>query len=202
MRPLEARNYPLISLWVHSGARVLDLGCGTGELLLRLRDERQVEGIGVEIAEEMVVACLQNGVNVYQGDMGHVLGEFETASFDTVILNATLQEVTRPVRVINEMLRVGREAIITVTNFGYVRNRLKILLSGHPGEHIRKHESWNDTPVIRFVSLREFSDTCADLGIEVAESRFFLPLLQVPVPCPPGCNLWCREGVFLLRGKR
>src|SRR5512136_408455 len=156
MYKIPRQNYPIIESWVSPGSRVLDLGCGDGTLLSGLVERKQVEAIGVEIAQEMIVKCLGKGISVYQADIDRGLSQWDDLSFDYVILNDTLQVITRPQKVIDEMLRVGRYAIISVSNFGYLGNRLRVLFEGRMSMKVRFAGSWHDTPVIRFFSLMEF----------------------------------------------
>ena len=199
MYKIPAQNYPIIQQWISHGSRVLDLGCGDGTLLHSLIKEKDVEGIGVEISQEMIVQCIKKGIAVYQADIDKDLSEWSDGSFDYVILNATLQAITKPYRVIEEMLRVGRHAIISISNFGYLRNRVRVLAEGRVSSHIRSSQNWYDSPVIRFVSIREFEASLKEMGIEVMDARFFLALDLVMHKQWPLRNLLAREGIFKLR---
>lgn len=188
----------IIEGWVTTGSRVLDLGCGDGSLLSRLSLNKQVDGVGVEISQDMIVRCLARGVSVYQADIDQGLSQWDSLSFDFVILNATLQVVHRPREIINEMLRVGRVAVISLSNFGYMRNRVRVLFDGRISSVVRVSGSWHDTHVIRFVSLREFLQSLDEMDIAVMDARFFLPSGIVTSTHPPLGNLLTREAVFLL----
>ncbi|MRR34933.1 methyltransferase domain-containing protein, partial [bacterium] len=161
--------------------------------------KKQVDGFGVEISHEMVLACVQKGICVYQADIDKDLSEWADGSFDYVILNSTLQVITKPYKVIDEMLRVGRFAIISISNFGYVRNRIRVLSQGRMSSRIRLSERWHDTPVLRFVSLKEFRSSLAGMGIEIMDARYFFPLNVVGRNEWPAYNLLAREGIFKLR---
>lgn len=199
MYKIPEENFPIIEGWVSKESRVLDLGCGDGSLLSALINQKQVDGFGVEISHDMILKCVQKGICVYQADIDKDLSEWTDGSFDYVILNATLQVITKPYRVIDEMLRVGRHAIISISNFGYFRNRVRVLSQGRVSSRIRLSESWHDTPVLRFVSLREFMSSLQDMGIEIMDARYFYPLNVVSKTPWPGYNLLAKEGIFKLR---
>ena len=116
---IQRADFAAIAEWVQAGTRVLDLGCGDGALLKYLRARRGISGYGVEIEDDRVLACVKNGVNVIQTDLERGLSEFEDNSFDYVILSQTIQAVKNSEVVMREMLRVGREGIVTFPNFGY-----------------------------------------------------------------------------------
>jgi len=196
---ISAENYPIIEEWIPPQSRVLDLGCGDGSLLSSLISKKQVDGIGVEISHEMVLQCVQKGICVYQADIDKDLSEWADSSFDCVILNATLQVITKPYKVIDEMLRVGRFAIISISNFGYLRNRIRVLSQGRVSSRIRLSETWHDTPVLRFVSLKEFESSLREMGIEIMEARYFFPLNFISKVQWPVYNLLAKEGIFKLR---
>ncbi|HNY64050.1 MAG TPA: methionine biosynthesis protein MetW [Deltaproteobacteria bacterium] len=202
MYKIPAENYPIIEEWVDKHSRVLDLGCGDGSLLDSLITRKEVDGFGVEISHDMILKCVQKGICVYQADIDRDLSEWTDGSFDYVILNATLQVITKPYRVIDEMLRVGRFAIISISNFGYLRNRVRVLSQGRVSSRIRLSESWHDTPVLRFVSLREFRSSLSEMGIEVMDARYFFPMNVVAKTLLPGYNLLAKEGIFKLRRAR
>ena len=120
---VQRSDFAAIAGWIRPDARVLDLGCADGSLLRYLAGQRGSIGYGVEIDDARVLGCVKNGVNVIQGDIERRLAEFADASFDYVVLSQTLQAVRSSERVVREMLRVGREGIVTFPNFGYWRNR-------------------------------------------------------------------------------
>jgi methionine biosynthesis protein MetW len=198
MTKIDAQNYPIIQQWISNKSRVLDLGCGDGTLLSTLIREKNIEGIGVEISQEMIIKCIQKGISVYQADIDKDLSEWSDNSFDYVILNATLQAITRPYRVIEEMLRVGRHAIISVSNFGYITNRIRVIAQGRVSSQIRSSQNWYDSPVIRFVALKEFEVSLKEMGVVVEDARFFLAFNLVIQNKWPFHNLLAREGIFKL----
>ncbi|OGA26039.1 MAG: methionine biosynthesis protein MetW, partial [Betaproteobacteria bacterium RIFCSPLOWO2_12_61_14] len=123
-------DFAAIAAWIPRGASVLDLGCGDGNLLRYLKETRAVRGYGVEINDPDIVSCIANGMNVIQNDLESGLSDFEDGSFDFVILSQTLQATRHTEALIREMLRVGREGIVSFPNFGYWKNRLNVL-RGH-----------------------------------------------------------------------
>lgn len=163
-------DFAAIAAWIRPGAKVLDLGCGDGGLLRHLRRERQARGWGVEISGANLVACLKNGVNVVQSDLEAGLSGFESDSFDYVILSQTLQAMRNTEAIVREMLRVGREGIVTFPNFGYWRHRLQVLRGTMPVSE-RLPYQWYDTPNIHLCTLRDFENFCLEHGVRVLERR-------------------------------
>lgn len=161
-------DYAAIARWVPQNARVLDLGCGGGELLRFLREERGTLGYGVEIAADNILACLRNGVNVIQMDLESGLSGFEAGAFDCVILSQTLQAMHHTELMMREMLRVGREAIVTFPNFGYWRNRLQVLRGAMPVSRDLPYQ-WFDTPNVHLCTLADFEDFCGQHDVRILE---------------------------------
>lgn len=166
---LSARSdFVAIAKWVKPGAHVLDLGCGDGSLLRYLRQARGASGYGIEIDDAKVLASVKNGTNVLQGDLESGLSAFESDSFDYVILSQTLQAVRHTERIIRDMLRVGREGIVTFPNFGYWRHRLQILAGHMPVSKELPYE-WYDTPNIHLFTIRDFEEFCRRQGVRILE---------------------------------
>ena len=163
-------DYAAIAGWVRMSTRVLDLGCGDGSLLRYLQESRRVTGYGVEIDDERVLACVKNGVNVIQGNLERGLSDFEDHSFDYVILSQTLQAVRNSERIIGEMLRVGREGIVTFPNFGYWKNRLQIAAGRMPVSENLPYQ-WFNTPNVHRCTIADFEEFCAGRGIRVVERK-------------------------------
>jgi methionine biosynthesis protein MetW len=163
-------DFELISSWIPAGARVLDLGCGDGVLLAGLAATQGVHGYGVEIDDAGVLASVQNGVNVIQSDLEAGLSAFDDNTFDFVILSQTLQAMRNSELVLKEMLRVGREGIVTFPNFGYWRHRLDILRGHMPVSRTLPHQ-WYDTPNIHLCTVKDFEDLCVKVGAEILDER-------------------------------
>jgi len=159
----------VISGWIAQRARVLDLGCGDGRLLQHLWQTKQAPGYGVEIADEHVLECIRNDVNVLQMDLEDGLATFADRSFDSVILSETLQAIHRQEPLLKDMLRVGREAIVSFPNFGYWKARIQIALAGHMPVSKELPYQWYDTPNVHHCTLVDFEALCTKLGIRILE---------------------------------
>lgn len=161
----------LIRDWIPAGARVLDLGCGDGALLAHLRDHLDVRGYGLEIDQDNIAACIEKGVNVIEQDIDEGLGNIADQRFDYVLMTQALQAVQRPDQVLAEMLRVGREAIVTFPNFGYWRVRSYLFFKGRMPVSRRLPHQWYDTPNIHLCTVRDFDTHCEKNNIRVLERR-------------------------------
>jgi len=159
----------VISGWIAQRARVLDLGCGDGRLLQHLWRTKQAPGYGVEIADKHVLECIRNDVNVLQMDLEDGLSAFRDHSFDSVILSETLQAIHRQEPLLREMLRVGREAIVSFPNFGYWKARIQIAFAGHMPVSKELPYQWYDTPNVHHCTLVDFEALCSKLGIRILE---------------------------------
>jgi methionine biosynthesis protein MetW len=145
---------------VEPGSRVLDLGCGGGELLAWLRENKRVDARGVEISGEKVQKAIARGVSVYQGDIDQGLADYPDAAFDFVILSQTLQEMRYPLRVLTRMLRVGRRAIVSFPNFGHWSVRVAHLFSGRAPRTELFPYDWYDSPNLHFLTVEDFILLC------------------------------------------
>lgn len=156
---------------VNTGARVLDLGCGEGDLLAHLQEHKQVNGYGLDVDADNIRTCLEKGVNVVEQDLDAGLSNFQDDSFDMVVMTETLQSVRTPEPLLREMLRIGEECIITFPNFGHWRCRLQLALFGKMP--IAKHlpHAWYDTPNIHLCTFKDFENLCANLGLRIIERR-------------------------------
>ena len=162
------QDFAIIANWVSAGSKVLDLGCGDGSLLQFLRSHLQIKGYGVEKDDANWLACQQNKINVIQMDLEDGLSGFEDQSFDTVILSQTLQAMHHTEEIVQEMLRVGREVIVTFPNFGYWRNRLQITAGNMPVSKILPYE-WYNTPNVHLCTINDFDEFCKKYKISILE---------------------------------
>lgn len=163
-------DFALIANWVRSKTKVLDLGCGDGTLLTHLHETLDTTGYGIEKDDANWLAALKNGVDVIQMNLEEGLSGFEDQSFDTVILSQTLQAMHNTETIVEEMLRVGREAIVTFPNFGYWRNRLQIATGKMPVSKTLPYQ-WYDTPNVHLCTIHDFDQFCSDHQIQVIERK-------------------------------
>jgi len=156
-----------IQHWIHAHSRVLDLGCGDGTLLKFLIEHKQVQGYGLEIDPAQINTCIDKGLNVIEQNLDRGLGNFADKSFDTVIMTQALQTLHFPHKVLDEMLRVGKECIVTFPNFGHWKARLHLALHGRmPVSDLLPYE-WYDTPNIHFCTFKDFEVLCRERQIKV-----------------------------------
>lgn len=157
----------LIADWIATGARVLDLGCGDGALLAYLSRTRNVTGYGLEIDPDNVIKCVARGVNALQLDMDAGLAQFDDDSFDFVVMTSALQEARRPDLLIDEMLRIGRESIVTFPNFGHWKPRVSLGLRGLMPVSRALPNRWYATPNIHLCTVQDFEALCHDKQVSI-----------------------------------
>ncbi len=167
---LGRADFEVIAGWVQPGESVLDLGCGDGSLLKLVIETRRARGYGVEIEDANVLAAIRNGVNVIQSDLEAGLAVFVDGAFDHVVLSRTLQTVRHTERILVEMLRVGREAVVSFPNFGYWKNRMAVMAGRMPVSEDLPYE-WYDTPNMRFFTMLDFEDLCGRLHLVVRDRQ-------------------------------
>ncbi len=194
---MDRADYGMIGEMIEPGARVLDLGCGGGELLAWLRDHKQVAGQGVEIDPEKVRRAIARGVSVYQSDIEQGLADYPDQSFDFAILSQTLQEMRYPLRVLREMLRVGRHAIVAFPNFGHWTTRWAHLVSGRSPKTRLFPYDWYESPNIHFLTVQDFVALCRQQNW-IIERRMFVRGNRQSRWVP---NLLAEVAVFSLRAK-
>ena len=165
MRP----ELEVIEAWVKQSAHVLDLGCGDGSLLQHLHTHKKTSGYGLESDEDNILQCIDAGINVIEQDLNRGLKNFKTQRFDVVIMTQALQEVRYPHKLLDEMLRIGKEGIITFPNFGYWRNRTYLSLKGRMPMSKALPYRWYDTPNIHLCTFRDFEALCYQQDIRILD---------------------------------
>ena len=157
----------LIASWIDPGAKVLDLGCGEGELLEYLKRHKQVIGTGIDRNEIRVTRCIERGLTVLQGDINEEVLDYPDDTFDYVILSQTLQQVYAPALLIHSLLRVGKKGIVSFPNFSHWRIRMQLLFSGFAPITRQLPYEWYDTPNIRVLTLKDFRKFIDQVGFSI-----------------------------------
>lgn len=161
------KDHQAIQTWIRPNTRVLDLGCGDGTLLRQLTDELNIHGYGIEINQENILRCVEINVNVIEQNLDEGLSNFDDQSFDTVIMSQTIQTMHNPDKVLSEMLRVGRQCIVTFPNFAHWRARLHLMLKGRMPVSEHLPYEWYNTPNIHFCTIKDFEVLCRDMSIRI-----------------------------------
>ena len=207
LRPLATElreDLRLVAGMIEPGSRVLDLGCGDGELLSFLVHHKGVDGRGMELSQGGVNACVRNGLSVIQGDADNDLRDYPSSAFDYVVLSQTLQATRNPRRVVETLVRIGRRAIVSFPNFGFWRIRLKLLTAGRmPVSPLLPHP-WYETPNIHLCTIRDFVALCDEVGVRI-ERSVTLDRAGRPYSLEPRgrlANLLGEQGVFVLSERR
>jgi len=189
----------LIAEMIASGSRVLDVGCGDGTLLRLLAEKQAVDGRGIELSQAGVNSCVAQGLAVIQGDADTDLAYYPDLAFDYAILSQTIQATHNPRLVLEQLLRIGKRAVVSFPNFGHWRVRTQLMFGGHMPRTDNLPESWHDTPNIHFCSIQDFLALCDDIGAKVeravALNASGTKLVSMPLFAQ---NLFGEQAVFLL----
>ena len=203
LQSFQRIGYDLIINEIPEHARVLDLGCGNGKLLEELQTTRKIDGYGVEISAEGVSMCLEKGLYCYQGDIDDGLADYRDNSFDYVILNQTLQHTKRPRFVLQEIMRICRNTIISFPNFGHYTMRLQLLLKGRMPKNSLLPYDWFNSPNIHLFTIKDFQDYCRIHSYPVKQEMHFSvnsnSILQIRNFRP---NFLAEFGFFILDGEK
>lgn len=157
----------IIASWIKPGARVLDLGCGEGDLLVYLMEHRQVRGSGIERDEVKVSHCIEKGLSVLQGDINKEVHDYAPGSFDYVILSQTLQQVYEPDRLIRTMLDIGHKGIVSFPNFSHWEIRRQLFMTGYAPVSKQLPYQWYNTPNIRVITLKDFRRFIREVNLRI-----------------------------------
>jgi methionine biosynthesis protein MetW len=197
------RDLRLIAEMIEPGVRVLDIGCGDGALLAYLAREKAVDARGIELSQSGVNACVRHGLSVIQGDADRDLDAFPAGAFDVVVLSQTLQATRRPRHVVEALVRIGKQAIVSFPNFGFWRIRLSLLRRGRMPVSELLNNAWYDTPNIHLCTIRDFVGLCDEIGTKI-ERSVTLDRHGRPFSLDPRgglANLLAEQGMFVLSGK-
>ena len=198
MQPHRARvDYELIESLIGPDSTVLDIGCGDGELLANLTADKNIKGRGIELQQELVLACVNRGLSIIQHDVERGLENYADKSFDYVILSQTLQTVKEPKKVFKELLRVGKRVIVSFPNFAHWRCRVQMALFGKAPVTGQLPLSWYDSPNIHFLSLKDFDEFCDKLGVVVEDKIALSKAKLSPVRFAP--NLFAEQVIYVTR---
>ena len=165
-------NYKIVCDLIEKNSKVLDLGCGNGELLELLKKEKEVKGFGVEINQDSLLVALVKGLSVIQGDIDKGLDEFQDKTYDYAILNQTLQSTKYPEMIIDEMLRVSKKCIVSFPNFAYWRVRFYLFFKGKMPKSEQLPYEWYDTPNIHLLTISDFFEFCKKRNIKIEKSVY------------------------------
>lgn len=187
----------IIESWIKPKARVLDLGCGDGNLLEHLTRTKNIKGYGLEISDAGILSCVKKGISVIEHNLDDGLDDFADQSFDTVIMSQVLQTMHYPDKVLKEMMRIGREAIVTFPNFGHWRARWHLAVNGRmPVSDLLPYE-WYNTPNIHFCTFKDFEVLCKDLNFRIIDHKVAAESLSFLLPISP--NIFGETAIYRIR---
>lgn len=192
-------GYSIITDMIENGAKVLDLGCGNGNLLAKIIEEKDVNGLGIEISQEKVISALEKGLSVIQGDIDVGLKEFRDKEYNWVILNQTLQSTEKPDYVVDEMLRVGEKVVVSFPNFAYWKVRFYLFFIGHmPKSKLLPYE-WFNTPNIHLMTINDFYEFCKKRDIKILESIYITSAgVKKNIFIRKLSNFFAEEAIFVI----
>ena len=188
-------DYEIIADIIEPGSRVLDLGCGDGELLSMLKEKKNCRATGIEISPRQIIRCMERGVSVAQGNIDSDLDVYEDNRFDYVILNESLQQVLNIEKVLADSLRVGKKVIVGIPNFCNLRARLQIFFMGQVPVTKSLPYKWYNTPNVRFLSLKDFRDFCVEKNVRIEKAWYLREGCRVAFMT----GLFADSGIFVLR---
>ena len=191
-------NYKQITKLVKEGSKILDLGCGDGYLFKKLVDEKKVTGVGIEIDENAVIKTMERGLSVIQADLDKGLSQFGNKTFDYTILNRTLQSTDKPDYVLEEMLRVGKKAIVSFPNFGYWKVRFYLLFKGKMPKSRALPYEWYNTPNIHLNTVEDFFDYCKKNDINIIDCIYLAKKKARKKVIKPFANFFSEEAIFVI----
>ena len=191
----------LITSLVDKETRVLDIGCGNGELLESLKRKRKVIGQGLELKQERVNQCVARGLSAIQGDADKDLGLYPNQSFDCVILSQTIQATGQPKLILGELIRIGKKAIVSIPNFGYWKIRLSLAINGKMPITKKLSHNWHDTPNIHLCTILDFINLCKELNIKIEKTIILSSKKTKSYNGTPNklSNLLSEEAIFLIK---
>ncbi|NOY76072.1 MAG: methionine biosynthesis protein MetW [Kiritimatiellaeota bacterium] len=195
----EQRDFAIIADLIPHGASVLDLGCGNGDLLRSLREEKDIYACGVELSQENLLECVRKGVPVIHADLNDGLGDFSDDSFDFVILSRTIQAVARPDRLLREMTKVGKQGVVSFLNIGYAPSRFQLMFRGRMPVTKALPYAWYNTPNIHLATIKDFRFLCSEIGLRIIEEIPFGPKHNLLARLWP--NLLAPSCVFIIENK-
>ncbi len=187
-------DHKIIYKIIEPGSRVLDLGCGSGDLMYFLAKEKNAKVQGIELSEEAIYKCVEKGLSVFHSDIDSGLIEYPDKSFDYVILNQSMQEVKKVDFVLQEALRVGKKVIVGFPNFAYVNARLRLFFQGKAPVTVSLPYQWYNTPNLHFLSIDDFKNFCAEKKIKILETHY-LGHKDIIRFCP---NFFALNAIFVI----